>query len=187
MNITKFFRLSLGRWKSQRTGHYLELSHFEDRRSTIEVTLLEPNHPAVVRCCQDCGVDPDTVTLPYQIDGYDDRSSNVFQDRLSRSIVVPVPNPDNANFGKLLQLHLEPSASISIGDYELSRNGTFTVLSSQDTAILEERIWFATPNLRLCVSIVRPSDEAVTTTTFTSDTRVLTPAKPKVAVTSTTA
>ncbi|MGC9504533.1 phycobiliprotein lyase [Baaleninema sp.] len=185
MNITKFFRLSLGRWRSQRTGHHLEQSHFEDVRSTVDVTLLELDDPRVVRGCRDCGIDPDSATLPYQIDWYDSRTRGLQIDRLSRSLVIPVPNPDNANLGKLIQLALEPDAIVSIGEYQLSQDGTFTVISSQDTVTREERIWFATPNLRLHVSIIRPSDASVTTTTFTSDLRVLTPAKPKAEAVST--
>ncbi|MDC0833273.1 Phycoerythrin linker CpeS like protein [Geitlerinema sp. FC II] len=185
MNITKFFRLSLGRWRSQRTGHHLEQRHFEDVRSTVDVTLLDLDDPRVVRGCRDCGIDPDSATLPYQIDWYTDRTGRRGSDRLSRSLIVPVPNPDNANVGKLIQLALEPDAIVSIGDYQLSRDGTFTVTASQDSVTREERIWFATPNLRLHVCVIRLSDANVTTTTFTSDVRVLTPAQPKAATVST--
>lgn len=171
MNITKFFRLSLGLWRSQRTGHNHELSHFEDVRSAIEVLPLALDDALVVRLCRDCGIDPATITLPYRIDGQHETATS-YREPNHSVLTVPVPNPDNANFGKLLQLHLNSGENPSLGEYQLGGDGTLVVTVTESTSVREERIWFATPNLRLQVSTIRPSDRPVTTTTFTSDVRV---------------
>lgn len=171
MNITKFFRLSLGLWRSQRTGHNHELNHFEDVRSTFEVNAVSLDDPEVLQLCRDCGIDPQAIALPYRSEGYHDTALNR---RLAHTLLtVPVPRPDNANFGKLLQRHLDAPDNPSLGEYVLGADGTLTVTVTDITSVREDRIWFATPNLRLQVSTIRPNDRPITTTTFTSDVRAI--------------
>ena len=37
MEITDFFELSIGRWRSQRSAHHLAFHHFEEVNSEIEI------------------------------------------------------------------------------------------------------------------------------------------------------
>ncbi|MDE5105536.1 MAG: phycobiliprotein lyase, partial [Trichodesmium sp. St17_bin3_1_1] len=40
MDVVEFVECSIGRWRSQRSGHSLALSHFEEVRSTIDIVSL---------------------------------------------------------------------------------------------------------------------------------------------------
>ena len=40
MDIEEFVERSIGCWRSQRSGHSLALSHFEEVRSTIDIVDL---------------------------------------------------------------------------------------------------------------------------------------------------
>ena len=58
------------------------------------------------------------------------------------------------------------------GNYQISEDGTFILLTPYDRAMAEEKIWFATPNLRFRVSLIKTSDgTGVTTASFSSEIR----------------
>jgi phycoerythrin-associated linker protein len=52
MDITKFFELSLGRWRLQRSCHHLAFAHFEEVLLTIDIIPLTSDDPAVVKICK---------------------------------------------------------------------------------------------------------------------------------------
>lgn len=170
MNISKFFRLSLGVWRSQRTGHNHELSHVEDLQSTVTARPLNLDDPQLLKCCRDCGIDSYETSTPYRVD--EDYEARFTHWEESHSyLVIPVPNPDNANQGTLLYCYLDLDLQPSRGTYELGRDGTLMLKITDENAVRDDRIWFPSANLRLHVSTIRPSDRSVTTTTFTSNVR----------------
>lgn len=170
MNISKFFRLSLGVWRSQRTGHNHELSHVEDVQSTLTATPLALDEAQLLKACRDSRIDQYDISSPYRVD--QDYQARFTHWQQSHSyLVIPVPNPDNANQGTLIYSYLDLDTPPSQGTYELRPDGTLMVRMVEENAMREERIWFPSANLRLHVSMIRPNDRAVTTTIFTSDVR----------------
>lgn len=67
MNISKFFRLSLGVWRSQRTGHNHELSHVEDVQSTLTATPLGLDEVQLLNACRDLGIDSYDISSPTEL------------------------------------------------------------------------------------------------------------------------
>ncbi|MCJ8282511.1 MAG: phycobiliprotein lyase, partial [Rivularia sp. ALOHA_DT_140] len=47
MNITEFFELSIGKWRSQRSGHHLAFAHFEEVLSEINIESLSADDSKV--------------------------------------------------------------------------------------------------------------------------------------------
>ncbi len=173
MNITEFFELSIGRWRSQRSGHHLAFAHFEEVRSTIDIEPLATDDPAVLEICKFYGVDPATITYPFRMtwEGESDWDEKTLS---GSTVLVPVPDVNNPAQGKLLRDQGYAETIAAVGNYHLSEDGTFTLLTEYDRAAAEERIWFANPNLRFRVAMIKTSDgKGVTTASFSSEIRSL--------------
>ncbi len=167
MNVTQFFRLSLGQWRSQRSGHDLMLGGFEDLRSTITIRALPANDRQVIELCRWYDVSVDLVFHPLEITATGDTKNREADEHY---LLVPLPDPDNPNRGKMLRSRPEEGA-IRNCIYRLQDDDTMTMVTEYDRATTEERIWFASPNLRLRVATVRTEDSGAIATTFSSEVR----------------
>ena len=62
----------------------------------------------------------------------------------------------------------------AVGEYQITEDDTFILQTEYDRATAEEKIWFATPNLRFRVSLIKTSDgNGVLTASFSSEIRSL--------------
>lgn len=68
-------------------------------------------------------------------------------------------------------IRIRPSQTIScLNIFSIGVDEAFTIRFEEVNVISEERIWFATPNLRLCSSLKK--DDKVCTTTFCSEIQI---------------
>ncbi len=174
MELTEFIERSIGRWRSQRSGHHLAFSHFEEIRSTIDIVALEADDSGVIDICKLYDIDPTTALHPFRM-SWEGESDWDEEDIQSGScVLVPIPDPENPDRGKLLREQGYAETIAAVGNYHLTEDGTFTLLTEYDRAAAEERIWFATPNLRFRVSLIKTSSgQGVTTASFSSEIRDL--------------
>ncbi|NET03288.1 MAG: phycobiliprotein lyase [Symploca sp. SIO2B6] len=173
-DINKFLQLSIGRWRSQRSGHNLAFSHFEEVRSTIDIVALETDEPAVIDICQLYGFDPTAAFHPFRMSWEGESDWDDEETLAGNCVLVPIPDPTNPNQGKLLREKGYAETIAAIGEYRITEDGTFTLITEYDRAAAEERIWFATPNLRFRVSLIKTSDgQGVLTASFSSEIRSL--------------
>ncbi|MEH2278566.1 MAG: phycobiliprotein lyase [Nostoc sp.] len=173
MEITEFFELSIGQWRSQRSGHHLAFAHFEQVLSTIDIESLSLNDPAVVAICELYETDPVSITHPFRMtwEGESDWDDKLIS---GSTVLVPIPNVENRSRGKLLRDQGYAETIPAVAKYHLSEDGIFTLLTEYELAAAEERIWFANPNLRFRVATIKTSDgKGVTTASFSSEIRSL--------------
>ena len=172
MDITEFVAHSIGRWRSQRSAHHLAFSHFEAVQSSIEIITLSTDDPAVTDLCKLYEVDPKTVVSPFRMswEGRSDwEDSEVVK---GTCVLVPVPDPNQANRGKLLRDQGYAEEIAAVGDYSLTEDGTFVLITTYDRAAAEEKIWFVNPNVRCRVSLIKTSaGTGVITASFSSEIR----------------
>ncbi|MGH7998979.1 MAG: phycobiliprotein lyase [Brasilonema sp.] len=174
MDITQFVELSIGRWRSQRSAHHLAFSHFEAVQSVIDIIALSPDDPAVIDLCKSYKIDTTQTVSPFRMtwEGQSDWDENA--EIKGTSILVPVPDPNIPNQGKLLRDQGYAETVAAAGDYHLTEDGTFVLLTTYDRAAAEEKIWFANPNLRFRVSLIKTSGgSGVVTASFASEIRSL--------------
>lgn len=184
MDITEFFQQSVGRWVSQRTSHNLALKQTESGKSTIEMEMLAKNDPDVVKICQQYDVDAASALCGIRItwEGMMERDQ---KKRPGSTVIVPIAGVDRANEGKLLrQIGKGEKAPID-GRYIVSADDALTLIAEDETMSSEERIWFASPNLRFRTSTLKQFD-GFSSASFYSEIR-LAAAKPTDAASSTTA
>jgi phycoerythrin-associated linker protein len=174
MNINQFVENSLGQWRSQRSAHHLTFRHFEAIESVIDIVALSPDDAAVIDLCQSYKIDPTQAVMPFQMtwEGHSDWDENA--EMKGSCILVPIPDPTVPNRGKLLRDQGYAETIPAAAEYHITDDGTFVLLTSYDNAAAEEKIWFANPNLRFRVSLIKTSKgSGVVTASFSSEIRVL--------------
>ena len=174
MNIDEFVERSLGTWRSQRSAHHLAFHHFEEVTSKIEISPLENNDDRVIELCKNNNVDPHLVSSPFfmQWSGQSDWDED--EVLAGSTVLAPVPDIENPTKGKLLREQGYAETVPAIGYYHLIEDGSFVLTTKYERASAEEKIWFATPNLRLRVSLIKTGDgKGVTTASFSSEIRAL--------------
>lgn len=172
MDIAQFVERSIGRWRSQRSAHHLAFSHFEAVQSVIDIVPLVPDDEAVVALCKAHTIELGQITHPFRMswEGESDWDEN--EVLKGTCVLVPVPDPDSPNRGKLLRDQGYAETVAAVGDYHITDDGTFVLVTAYDRAAAEEKIWFANPNLRFRVSLIKTSNgTGVVTASFASEIR----------------
>ncbi|ACK68437.1 putative phycoerythrin-associated linker protein, CpeS (plasmid) [Rippkaea orientalis PCC 8801] len=175
MDMTKFVELSLGSWRSQRSAHHLAFRHFEEVTSSIDIIALKESDSEVISLCQSYKIDPTLAAHPFRMSwqgetDWDDLEST-FE---GTTILVPIPDLDNPKAGRLLRDQGYAETIPSVGQYQITEDGTFVLKTAYDRAMAEEKIWFVNPNFRLRISLIKTSQgSGVVTASFSSETRIL--------------
>ncbi len=173
MDIDTFVARSLGQWKSQRSAHHLAFAHFEEIRSMIKIEELEKSDPAVIALCESQGVDPGKIATPFKMSWEGETDWNEDEVLKGQTILVPVPNLDGTNSGKLLRDQGYAETIPAAGHYVIHPDETFVLTTGYDRAAAEEKIWFANDNLRFRVSLIKTSNgKGVTTASLSSEVRL---------------
>ncbi|NES23019.1 MAG: phycobiliprotein lyase [Symploca sp. SIO3E6] len=172
MDITKFVENSLGQWRSQRSSHNLALTYFEQVTSTIDIVPLAKDDSKVIDLCKSNEIDPQMVSHPFRMSWEGESDWDEGETFEGTTILVPVPEPDNPQAGRLLRDQGYAETIPAIGKYHFSEDGTFVLLTAYDRAAAEEKIWFVNPNLRMRVSLIKTSGgSGVLTASFSSEIR----------------
>ncbi|NER79943.1 MAG: phycobiliprotein lyase [Leptolyngbya sp. SIO1D8] len=173
MNIQEFVEQSIGQWRSQRSAHHLAFSHFEAIESVIDIETLSCEDASVIELCKAYGFDIDQAVSPFKMswEGYTDWDEG--EKALEGScVLVPIPDPKQINCGKLLRDQGYAETMAAAGEYHITEDGTFVLLTHYDRAAAEEKIWFVNPNVRCRVSLIKTSaGSGVVTASFSSEIR----------------
>lgn len=159
MNIQEFFELSAGKWFSHHTSHHLGVKQAEEGKSNLTIEMLPPDHPEVVKLCQQYEIDPALAAGGAKV------SSN------STTVLVPVPDADNPNQGKLLLKMGETEKTPVSSRYVMGKDQALTLFTEDENMSSQERLWFASPNLRMRVSTVKQFG-GLSAASFTSEIRM---------------
>ncbi|MGB3298831.1 MAG: phycobiliprotein lyase [Phormidesmis sp.] len=185
MDIDTFVARSLGRWRSQRSAHHLAFAHFEEIRSMITIEKLEKDDPAVLALCESQGVDKAMIATPFKMSWEGETDWDEEDVLKGQTVLVPVPDKLSdhksseqsnlsAHSGQLLRDQGYAETIPAAGYYVIHPDGTFVLTTGYDRAAAEEKIWFASDNLRFRVSLIKTSDgKGVTTASLSSEIRIL--------------
>ncbi|MFW6357985.1 MAG: phycobiliprotein lyase [Chroococcales cyanobacterium] len=173
MDIQKFFELSAGKWFSQRTSYQLLLTETENSKSEITIDLLSPDDTALKELCQQANLEAgtDSIGLKYNWDTSVDWGNKAHK---GSTILVAIANPNNPQEGQLLRKLSDSVQSENTGRYRIGNDEAVTLMIEENGAYIEERIWFASENLRMRTSVVK-RDGKCYLTSFYSEIRRLSP------------
>ncbi len=172
MDIEKFVGSSLGQWRSQRSAHHLAFGHFEQVTSTINIEPLAKDNSDVIALCKNYEIDPAVVAIPFRMSWEGESDWDDDETFSGTTILVPVPDTKDPTKGKLLRDQGYAETISSAGEYHFDQDGAFVLKTSYERAAAEERIWFANPNFRMRVSLIKTSGgSGVVTASFSSEIR----------------
>ncbi|MBD2570408.1 phycobiliprotein lyase [Anabaena lutea] len=170
MNIEEFFELSAGKWFSHRTSHHLAFKQSEDGKSDIVIEMLEADHPEVIKLCQQYEIEPSAASCGARVtwNGTMEWDEEKHQ---GSTVLATVPSADNPDEGKLLREMGYAEKAPVAGSYKMGNDGALTLITEYETMWSEERLWFASPNLRMRVSVLKRFG-GFSMASFTSEIRV---------------
>lgn len=156
MDAKKFFELSTGKWRSQRTTHHLPFRRSETGESEITVESLSKDHPKVIEICQLHEVDPSLAAggaiVSWQGTMAWDKTDENHQDS---TVMVLVPEVDNPQQGKLLREKGYAEIVPVAGLYLMDDDDGMVLITEYETMSSEERFSFVSPDLRMRTSLVK--------------------------------
>jgi hypothetical protein len=168
MNIEEFFELSAGKWFAHRTSKDLLGKTSAEGKSEIVIESLEPQHPEVIKLCEVYQINPQQAVCAAKFNWNDITKIN--QKNTGSTVVVLIPNADNPDAGKFL--HQIPSDGQPLpGRYKIGEDESLTLTIESEKIYSEERLWFASPNLRMRLSMTKHSN-GHSTSAFTSEIRM---------------
>lgn len=172
MEAMDFFRMSAGRWRSQRTTHHLPFRRAELGELEIRASSLDADDPRVAEICKMHEVDPALA-----IGGADVQwGGSMAWDREGeghegQTVLVLVPDADNPKTGRLLRERGYAETVPVVGRYEVDDQDGLQLVTEYETMSSIERFWFPSPNLRLRASTVKRFG-GFNTASFCAETRL---------------
>lgn len=154
MDITEFFQQSAGKWFSQRTSHHLAFKQAESGQSNIVIEMLAKDDPAVIELCKQYEFDPALALCGARV-SWDGTMAWDEEKHSGAAVLVPIADPDQPNQGKLLRDMGYAEKTPVAGKYMMGPDDALTLITEYETMYSEERLWFASPNLRLRTSILK--------------------------------
>ena len=169
-----FFRLSCGRWRSQRSSHHLLHRQAEAGSSFIEVVELEAGDPQLVTIAALHGEDPDKLVGGCRVRW----SGSMAWDKAGEahegeSVFGLIPTDTLGREGLLLRDRGYAETAPVAGRFAMDERDALLLTTAYETMNSLERFSFAGPNLRLRTSTVEGLSN---TASFCIETRIEGPA-----------
>jgi len=172
MDIQAFLNLCAGKWFSQKTNYYAGAETSQSSKADLEIALILPEEQKITNICQNHRLDPN-ASLGGLFYSWDTSVDWGKPKEVGSSLMVFVPNEENSHLGTLVTAN----DSCQLGHYFLGHDQslTLTVETTDRQIKLEERLWFASDNLRLRTAAIRDLANDVINTTFYSEIRKAAP------------
>ncbi|MBO1348843.1 MAG: phycobiliprotein lyase [Hormoscilla sp. GUM202] len=170
MDITEFFQLSAGKWFSQRTVHHLASTDLEIGKSNLVIDFLPQTDPDLSKLCQKYQIDPGLALCGTRVT-WDGTIGQQAKKHSGATVLVAVADGGSRTSGKLLRSGNSPDQDLGTGRYLMGSDQVLTLTISSETAHIEERLWFASDNLRFRTSTSIPAS-GFHVTSFCSEIRM---------------
>lgn len=165
-----FFRLSCGRWRSQRSSHHLLYRRAEAGGSFIEVLELQADDPRLVAIAALHGRDPSGLVGGCQVRW----SGSMAWDKAGEahegeSLFGLIPTDERGRAGLLLRDRGYAETTPVAGQFAMDERDGLVLTTSYETIDSLERFSFAGPDVRLRTSTVEGLSN---TASFCIETRI---------------
>ena len=168
--IADFVQRSLGTWQSKRSGHNLAFRHVEEIESTIEIAVEPTDSEELTAIIEKNEFQIQQICSPFRMRWQG--TSDWDDDSETRGECLLVPVPLGSSHGKLLRSIGYTEEIPAVADYRIDDEGMFTLITPYQGSSAEERIWFATDDVRLRVSMMRTqSGRGLIQASFSSEIR----------------
>lgn len=151
-----FFKLSSGKWRSQRTTHHLPFRRAESGNSDISVEFLHSDDPRISAICEMHSIDSANAiggafvswdgSMAWDKDNEDHSGTTIF---------ALIPDKLDPRKGKLLRERGYAEIVPVAGEYAMDKSDALVLVTEYETMSIIERFWFVNPDLRLRSSTVK--------------------------------
>lgn len=155
MDIKEIIELCSGKWFSQRTIFQTQV---ESSKSEITVEFLPSDHPEIIKLCQQYRIEPE-LALGGTKASWDNSVDWGKPKQTGYTLLVWVPQANDPTNGRILR-YLSQGQVSAQGQYTIGTDDALTLSIEEANLKSEERLWFASPNLRLRTSLVKLSNGA---------------------------
>jgi len=155
MEAMDFFRMSEGRWISQRTTHHLAMRRTELGQLEITAAVLDATAPKVVEICKMHDVDPTRASGGASVSWQGSMQwDEEGQTQEGATVLVLVPDADQAQSGQLLREKGYAETSPVVGRYQVDDQDGLVLTTDYSTMSSVERFWFPSATTRIRTSTV---------------------------------
>lgn len=154
MEAMDFFRMTEGRWRSQRVTHHLAMRRTELGELEIRATVLPANAPQVEAICAMHEVDATTAIGGIDVSWHGTMAWDTDQGQAGATVMVLVPNPEQPTEGFLLREKGYAETSPVMGRYRVDAQDGLVLMTEYETMNSVERFSFLSPTLRFRTSTV---------------------------------
>ncbi|ELS03484.1 phycobilin lyase, CpcU subunit [Xenococcus sp. PCC 7305] len=172
MDIKEFIDLCAGNWFSQRTDYQVETEKTESNKADLSITLIATNDAKVSQLCLQNRIDSQ-LSLGGLQHSWASSGDWGKPKQQGSSMVVIIPDPENPQTGKIISNAANQNL---LGTYVFGNDSALTLIFETKDKSIEERIWFASDNLRLRTAITKNEDGTMSTL-FYSEIRKAPPKK----------
>ncbi|MDJ0657864.1 MAG: phycobiliprotein lyase [Crocosphaera sp.] len=173
MEIQTFLESCVGQWFSQRSSYQFDTEKAESHKSELTVEWLDTDDSLLVSLCQQHRIDPDRA-IGGQKASWNSSTDYSQKKQVGNATMIIIPDSHQPQTGQIIQtFQSQPSFQ---GHYSLGEDEALTLTLNVGDFSLEERIWFASPNLRLRTSLMK-GQNGYSRSAFYSEIRRLPPEK----------
>ncbi|MDJ0846091.1 phycobiliprotein lyase [Crocosphaera sp.] len=173
MDIQTFLESCVGQWFSQRSSYQFDTEKAESHKSELTVEWLDSDHSLLVSLCQQHRIDPSQAIGGQKV-SWNSAADYGQKKQVGSATMIIIPDSNQTQTGKIIQsFQSQPSSQ---GSYSLGEDEALTLTLNVGDFSLEERIWFASPNLRLRTSLMK-GQSGYSRSAFYSEIRRLPPEK----------
>ena len=170
MDINEFCTTFTGKWFSQRTTHDLQQKTSFLAKSDLWVDPTDSDDPVIQSLCQRYGVAPDQVVIALKL-----RWEAIIAASPKKELgtgAIALLKGDVPNQGPVLSDTTSTGMTQPVpGTYTLGDDDALTFVLPLPDGDITERMWFASPNLRMRTSTVTENGEP-TVASFCSEIRM---------------
>ena len=173
MDIQSFLESCVGQWFSQRSSYQFDTEKAESHKSELTVEWLDTDDSLLVSLCQQHRIDPGQAIGGQKV-SWNSSTDYGQKKQVGNATMIIIPDNHKPQTGQIIQsFQSQPSSQ---GNYSLGEDEALTLTLNVGNFSLEERIWFASPNLRLRTSLMK-GENGYRRTAFYSEIRRLPPEK----------
>lgn len=154
MDIASFVDTLAGKWFSQRTTHYLANQTSKAGQSNLLIEVLPATDASLVELCEAQGQEAAQILCGLKID-QDSRMDGDTRNTQRTTLMVMLQPGDDGQ-GVLLQA--SPKEPVPQGQYGFD-DDVLTLTTQTPEGTVQERLWFANPNLRMRTSVFKVGDQ----------------------------
>lgn len=154
MDIQEFFEISAGKWFSQRTSTYHGRPQPETGKSDLRIEFLAQDDPVVSQLVQQFAVTSGLAICGARLT-WNAQMESAKAKQAGSVLLIVVPDPEQPQSGRLLRSRNEADTIPITSRYQIGIDGALTLVTQEEALTSEERLWFASPNLRLRTTILK--------------------------------